>query len=50
MASITKNNVHQSPHELPKDLRLMILGTYEILEKSLKWVETEPSAQSSIQK
>ena len=31
-------------HELPNDLRLRILGIYEILEKCQMWVQTQPSA------
>ena len=38
------------PRELPNDLRLRILGNYEILEKCQIWVEMQPSAQSSFEK
>ena len=34
------NLVYELPRELPKDLRLRILETKEILEKSKIWVET----------
>ena len=40
MISSIANLVHELPHELPKDLRLRILGNKEILEKSQIWVET----------
>ena len=49
MSSIT-NLVHELPHEFPNDLRLRILGNWEILEKCQIWVQTQPSAQSSFQK
>ena len=37
-------------HELRNHLRLRILGTQETSEKSQIWVETQPSAQYSLQK
>ena len=49
ISSIT-NLVHESPHELPNDLRPRILGNQEILEKCQMWVQTQPNAQSSFQK
>ena len=49
ISSIT-NLVHESPHELPYDLRPRILGNQEILEKCQMWVQTQPNAQSSFQK
>ena len=39
-----KNIVDKLPHELPNNLRLRILGNYEILEKSQNFVQTEVSA------
>ena len=50
MKSSTKNIVCGLPHELPKDLRLTILGNSEIMGKTQKWVEAEPSTQSPLQK
>ena len=44
------NLVHELPHEYSNDLRLRILGNYEILEKSQLWVGTKPSAQSLFEK
>ena len=32
--------VYELLHELPKDLKLKILGNQEILEKSQIWVDT----------
>ena len=49
ISSIT-NLVHESPHELPNDLRPRILGNQEILEKCQMWVQTQPNAQSFFQK
>ena len=49
ISSIT-NFVHELLHELPNDLRLRILGNWEILEKYQMWVETQTSTQSSFQK
>ena len=39
-----KHGIYELPHELPDDLRLRILGNYEILRRSQR-----PSAQSSSQ-
>ena len=44
------NFVYASPHELPNDLRLRILGNQKILGKSQNCVVTEPSAQFPFQK
>ena len=44
------NSVYELPHWLPNDLRLRILENKKILEKCEIWVETQPSAQSSLQK
>ena len=40
LISSTANFVYKLHHELPNDLRLRILGSYEILEKSQIWVGT----------
>ena len=50
MISSIANLVYDLPHELPKDLRLRILGNKDIIGKSKIWVGIEPSAQSSFQK
>ena len=44
-----KHGLYEWPHELPNDLRLIILGNQEILEKSQDVVELRSSAQSSSQ-
>ena len=38
-----KNIVDKLLHELPNNLRLRVLGNYEILEKSQNFVQTEVS-------
>ena len=48
--SSTEFFVYELPHELLNDFRLRILETLEIMEKKQKWVEAEPSTQSSFQK
>ena len=50
MISSIANLVYDLPHELPKDLRLRILGNKDIIGKSKIWVGIEPSAQSPFQK
>ena len=50
MISSTENIVYKLPHRLQNDLRLSILGNYEMLETSEKWVEAEPSTQALLQK
>ena len=37
------------PHKLLKDLRLRTLGKWEISEKCLNFIESEPSVESSSQ-
>ena len=44
------NLVYELPHEFPNYLRLRILANKEILGKPQIWVETQPSAQSPLQK
>ena len=44
------NSVYELLHGLPNNLRLMILENKKILEKCEISVETQPSAQSSLQK
>ena len=34
-----KHSIYELPHELPKDLRLRILGNEEILGKGLNFIE-----------
>ena len=41
--------MHELSHELPYDLGLRILRSWEILEKWEMWVETQCSGQSSFQ-
>ena len=50
MKSSTKNIRYELSHELPNDLRLRILGNFEIMGKTQKWMEAEYSAQSHLQK
>ena len=50
MVSSTANLVYEFSQELPKELRLRILGNKEILGTSQIWVETYPSAHSLFQK
>ena len=39
-ATVTyKNGIYELPHELPDDLRLRILGNYEISGKCLNFIE-----------
>ena len=45
MSSIA-NFVYKLPHELPNDLKLMIIRNQKLLEKSEIWVNTQPSDQS----
>ena len=49
MKSSTKNIVYKLTHKLPNNLRLKILGNSEIMGKTQKWVEAEPSSQSPFQ-
>ena len=49
VSSIT-NLVHESSHELLNHLGLRILGNQEIFKKCQMQVETQPSAQSCLQK
>ena len=49
ISSIT-NLVHELPYEFPNDLRLKILGNYELLEKCQMRGETQPSTQFSFHK
>ena len=42
--------VYELPHKFLNNLRLRVIGNQEILEKSQIRVETQPSAQSAIQK
>ena len=44
-----KHGIYESPHALPKYLRLRILGNYKILGNCLNFIEWQPSAQSSCQ-
>ena len=39
--------MYELPHELPNDLRLRILGNYEISGKSQNFIELLPSDSSS---
>ena len=41
-----KHGIYELPHELPNDLRLRILGNYEISGNSLNFIEWWPKAQS----
>ena len=34
-----KNGIYELPHELPNDLRLAVLGNYEISGKCLNFIE-----------
>ena len=38
------------PQELPNDLRIIILGNYEMLGKYQTWVQVELNVQSSFQR
>ena len=44
-----KHGIYKLPHELPNDIRLRILGSYEISGKCLNFIELQPSVQSSCQ-
>ena len=44
-----KHGIYELPHELPKNLRLRILGNYKISGASLNLIEGQPCAQSSFQ-
>ena len=44
-----KNGIYELLQEFPKDVRLKILGNYEILRRSQIFVELSPSSQSSCQ-
>ena len=44
-----KHGIYELPHELPKDLGVRMLGSYEILRRSQIFTELWPSAQSSSQ-
>ena len=47
-ASISnKHAIYELPHKLPNDLRLGIVGNYDISGKSQNFIELYPSAQSS---
>ena len=50
MKCSTKNIVNELPHELPMDLRLRILRNTEIMGKTQKRVEEEPSTQYPFQR
>ena len=50
MKSGRKNIIHELHYELPNNLRFTILGNSEIIRKTKKWIETEPSTQSRFQK
>ena len=47
MISGIPNLVYELPHELPNNLKLRILGNYEILEKIQMLVETQPTRVAS---
>ena len=46
----SKKVVYKFPYELPNDFRHRISGNQEIMEKSQKWVELEPSTKSPLGK
>ena len=50
MKSSTKDIAYELPYELPNDLRLRILGSSEIVEKTQKWVVADPTTQSPFRK
>ena len=50
MASSIAKLVYKLSHELPNDLKLIILGNKEISVKSQSCVDTQPSAQTPFQK
>ena len=41
-----KHRTHEMNHELPNDLRLRMLGNYEICGKCLNFIKWVPSVQS----
>ena len=46
---LVKNCTYELPRKLPNNLKLRILGNYEISEKSQSFIEFLPTAQSSFQ-
>ena len=50
MKSSAKKIIYELPYELQNDLSLGILGNWEIMGKTQKWKEAEPSTQSPLQK
>ena len=44
-----KHGIYDLPHEFPNDLKLRILGNWEVWGKCLNFIEWKPSAQSSCQ-
>ena len=46
----SKRVVYKFPYELPNNFRHRISGNQEIMEKSQKWVELEPSTKSPLGK
>ena len=42
-----KHGIYKLPHRLPNDLRLRLLGNWEISGKSQNFIELLPSDQSS---